>query len=185
MGRHTKLTEAIVAELELAVNGAASYKLAAEHAGISERTFHAWRTRGRTEQDRLEQAEEHLDRQPAKPRTKKAKAEKAAAIKAARPLPDEEPFLQFLQRIAKANAAAVVRAEAQIAAAAGDDWRAAAWLVERRDPLYASPKARVQLEGSETGAPLVSIVAVDAGDPETRRLAHALLARRAGRTDRE
>jgi hypothetical protein len=182
MPRPTKLTAPVAEKIALAIKGCASYKAAAEHAGVSRASFNAWMARGRSELSRLEAATDALEALPKRARSAAARKARMAAQRAAQPHPDELRYLDFLDTITQADAQAQVRAAAQIAAAGADEWRANAWLLERRDPeTFGPPQARVALEGSETGAPLVSIVAVDAQDPETRRLAHELLARAAGR----
>lgn len=182
MPRPTKLTAPVTAAIALAVQGCASYRAAAGNAGVSEASLHAWMARGRTERRRLETATGALEALPKRARTLAARKARMAAQKAAQPIPEELRFLEFLERIEHADSQAQVRAAAQIAQAGAEEWRANAWLLERRDPgTFGPPKARVALEGSEEGRPLVSIVAVDAGDPVTRSLAHALLERQAGR----
>lgn len=178
MARPSKLDENVIAALELAIRGAASYRDAALHAGISEPTFHAWCARGRHERRRIEQAETALAKLPARPRSKKARTELAAAKKACKPLADEQPFLEFLERVERSAATAGVRAAALISQQAADNWRTAVWLLERRERAAAT-------DASETAPTPAAIVDVDASDPETSRLAHELLAREAGRVERE
>lgn len=181
MPRPTKLTDPVAVAIAAAVSSCASLRAAAGAAGVSEASLHAWMARGRSERARLEAATGELE---ALPRARSAVARKArmAAQKAAQPVPGELRYLEFLERIEHADADAQVLAAERIASAGVDEWRAAAWLLERRDPAtFGPPKARVAVEGSGDGGPLVSIVAGDATDPETRRLAHELLARQAGR----
>jgi hypothetical protein len=156
MARPTKLTEPIAKQIELAVRDGASYRVAAKHAGVSERTFHRWMTRGQDEQERIEAAEA-----------------REASERSCCPRRAEKSFWQFWQRIEQADAEAQVRAAAQISAAAAKDWRAAAWLLERRDPAtFGPPQARLSVEGVAEAPP---IVAVD--DEEAADAAHEFLRR--------
>lgn len=48
--------------------------------------------------------------------------------------PRDRPFRELRARVERARAEAEARAIAQVARAGGDDWRAAAWLLERQYP---------------------------------------------------
>lgn len=53
------------------------------------------------------------------------------------------PFVEFRQLVVRARAEAEARAVTQIARAAAEDWRAAAWLLEREAPdRWARPAIR-------------------------------------------
>jgi len=59
----------------------------------------------------------------------------------------EPEFLEFLDRIEKANAQRVISNLAVIRRAATEDknWQAAAWLLERRDGFVRNPEANVEI----------------------------------------
>src|SRR5262249_18010275 len=139
----------------LAVKGGASFKAAAELAGVAERTLHAWRARGRAEHERLESATLAWEALPKRARTAQARKARMAAQRAAQPLPDELRYLQLDELLEHADAEAQVRAAAQIAQAGAQEWRAAAWLLERRDPEhFGAPRARVAVAGSVEAPPV-------------------------------
>lgn len=109
MARPTKLTSEVEERLVHAISVGATFKDACPYAGISYQTFLNWRKRA---QKALEQAEEG----------------------------DEEPeemtdrFVEFFDRIKKAQGEAAVGLLTTINKAAHRDWKAAAWMLERRYP---------------------------------------------------
>lgn len=56
-GRRTKYTEETVAKIEQAISIGATYKLAAQYAGINEATLHEWRNKKPEFSERLSRAE--------------------------------------------------------------------------------------------------------------------------------
>ena len=88
---------------------------------------------------------------------------------------------QFSQAVTRARADAHVGAVAVVRRAMAEDWRAAAFYLERTDP--ASWGRRTAHEHSGPGGEPVPVDAkteLDISDPETRRLLDELLARAAG-----
>lgn len=87
------------------------------------------------------------------------------------------------------TAVVVAKYEGEVIPSSHPDYGARIAVYERLlDRIYGKPRQALELAGdpaSETPIPLVSIVAGDASDPVTRRLAHALLARQAGRAERD
>ena len=61
-------------------------------------------------------------------------------------------YKKFLNAVEKAQAEAESRDVALIAKAAGDDWRAAAWRLERRSPKKYGPRVQVSIEDALQGA---------------------------------
>lgn len=106
-----------------AVRAGATYRAAAEHAGVKAGTMLKWRDRGLN--------------------------------------PDEtdRAYVDFAQELAKATADAEVGAVAVIRKAMGDDWRAAAWFLERRHPDVWGQRQRTELTGARGGP--VEVAAVD------------------------
>lgn len=161
LGRPTKLTAKVQEAIADAVTGAASYKAAAMHAGVSETTFHVWLARGRAERDRLAGAEAALQGFPARARSDAARQARVRAERACTPLTGEAPYLAFLQRIELADAEGQVRAAGLVAKAGETDWRAAAWLLERRDPgTFGPPRQALEHTGPDGGPP-VALVGLD------------------------
>jgi transposase len=159
VARPTKLTETVAADIALAVADGATFKAAAGRAGVGERTYREWMARGRSERERLEAAQRELALLPKRARSAAAKKAKQAMQRAAQPRATELPFLDLLERAERADDTAQVRAVAQITAAGATDWRAAAWLLERRDPANYSARSRVAVEGA--GAPVKLAVGSD------------------------
>lgn len=157
IGRRPKLLDDDVREHVLdAIARGATYQAAALAAGISRRTFYRWAERG---QEALQQWEEtgEID-------------------------PDDEPYLAFAQDLARAHAqgqvANVVRidraaeggyvvksrtkryrdpANGQLIEEREDDiappdWRAAAWILERRHPeAFGKAAEQIELSGPDGG----------------------------------
>jgi hypothetical protein len=160
--RPSKLTTWVADQIALAVKGAASFKAAAELAGVAERSLHAWRARGRAERERLESAALALEALPKRARTAQARKARMAAQRAAQPLPDELRYLELDELLEHADAEAQGGAAAQLAAAGANEWRAAAWLLERRDPEhFGPPRARVAVSGVEDGPIALNVSGFD------------------------
>lgn len=91
MGRPPKLTPEVQGEITSAIVAGATYKAAAEYAGVSYDAFNEWMRR------------------------------------------TGKQYVQFRQSVERANARARVNLLARIQQSAKDgDWRAAAWILERR-----------------------------------------------------
>jgi hypothetical protein len=106
MARPTKYTATVRKKLIQAIKMGATYELAAGYAGITYRTFRNWMEQG--ERD-VEQQEQNPDGDPGE-------------------------FLQFFQDVKAAEAAGAMVWLAKIERAAGENWQAAAWKLERRFP---------------------------------------------------
>ncbi len=117
MARPTKLTPEVQARLVHAISVGASYKDASAYAGISYQTFLNWRKRALKIVERMEK----LDDEP----------EEVA-----------DPFVEFFDRIKRAQGEAAVKWLTAINKAAHRDWKAAAWSLERRYPeSYGRPRS--------------------------------------------
>ncbi len=73
---------------------------------------------------------------------------------------DEKKKLAFLEAVSQANSAGLVTNLALIRKKATDDWRAAAWIVERRFAGDYSPKTRQEISGVD-GAPIETSVSIE------------------------
>lgn len=185
MGRTSKLTPSVSKRLENALRNGSYVGPACAHAGVAPATYYAWLDRGRSELKRIEQAERALQELP----NRRAKARRAAAVKACGPLPSERPYLEFLEAATRASADAELHAVGRLVSAMKDDWRAALAYLERRYPdrwRRVSSTTVAPRDDSGTGSETAAgraggeIAAPDGTDPETIRLWHEVLARRAG-----
>ncbi len=119
MARPSRLTPRLREQIALAVSSGTSYRAAAQSAGVAESTLHSWLARGRAEQG------------------------------ARRGAPGERPYVKLLEAVEEASARAEVRAAALISRAAENDWRAAAWFLERRDPETFGRRLAVEHTGDD------------------------------------
>ena len=107
LGRPTKMTKRVLERLLTSIVNGNYYEIACKTAGISYATFRSWIT----------QAEEML--------ILKEKGEKGW----------KQDYLNFLEVVHEAEALAEEIMVSKVQAAAADgDWRAGAWLLERRHP---------------------------------------------------
>ena len=144
-GRPTKISEERAGKIIRAVRAGNYIETAAALAGINKSTLYAWMKRGAAEMDRLES-------------DPKAKPKKS-----------ELPFLDFSNAINIALAEAENRDIEAINAAIHDDWRAAAWRLERKFPDRWGRKDRLQAEVENKGHVGLNLVVSygDEGEEET------------------
>lgn len=139
MARPTKLTPHIQAKVVLAIRGGNYAEIAARLAGIDEATYYRWMARGKAEEDRLAERSSRKMRET------------------------ERPFCEFRKAVMEADAAAEAQAAAAIMVAGKKDWKAHAWLLERRHPdrWRRRTDAIVHHEGpTPGGGPVQAAVAV-------------------------
>jgi hypothetical protein len=98
MAAPSKFSRETVTAVLAGIGAGLPYRLAAEAAGISETTFHAW------QQGRFPRGA------------------------------DKQLKVEFSEQLTRAKGQSAARLTALISTAAQDDWRAAAWLLERRFP---------------------------------------------------
>jgi transposase len=109
MARPTKLTPEVEERLVQAISVGATFKDACAHAGISFQTLQNWKKRAR-------------------------RAAEQAGEPDGEPEEDTDQFVEFFDRIKKAEADAAVGWLTTINKAARRDWKAGAWMLERRYP---------------------------------------------------
>ena len=117
-------------------------------AGISEKSFYNWMTRGMNERERL------------------------ATVPKAKENPSEVIFLQFLQKVEQARAEAITKKVAVIAKSGAEgDWRAAAWWLERQVSDEFGKTDRVEIGGTDGGTIKVQVEMGDLEDKIAKVLA--------------
>lgn len=168
VGRRALISEERIEAIATALQAGESIPSAAARAGISERTLYSWRTRGEAEDARL------------------------ADDPTAEEDPGEALYVQFVQTVSRAHAdleAQIVRDLLRVAEgyelkkesrdggsvySTEIDWRAGAWLLERKFPERYGNRQRVEHTGADggpirsTAAPDLSKLSVD----ELRALQH-------------
>lgn len=140
-GRPLKLTPETTEKVVQGILAGVSLALASEAAGIANSTRMYWEKRGRAEQQRL--------------------------LNGDRARPAEKIYLDFLEATTRARARSLVRLTTQISLAAKRDWRAAAWMAERRFPEEYSNQ--VALRASDEGPAVIRVVYDDGIDPALKQ----------------
>ena len=110
LGRPTKLTPELQAEMVNIIRGGNYVETACAYVGLNKTTFYDWMKRGAREMDRVK-------------KNPKARVRK-----------EEQVYVDFSNAIKKAEAEAEARDVLIIAKAAESQWQAAAWRLERRLP---------------------------------------------------
>ena len=125
VGRSSPLTNPqIEEELLNLIKIGVPVRHACQAVGINEKTFYNWLSRGMTERDRLN------------------------SIENAKPNPTEVVFYEFLQAVERARSEAIAKKVATITKSSHDDWRAAAWWLERQLPSEFGKIDRVEHTGA-------------------------------------
>lgn len=129
MARPTKLTPQVQQNIVDALMAGNYFDAACAYAGITDRAGYYWMERGRKELERREGNVKEGTKRWLK----------------------EEPFVQFLQAVKKADSHAEVKNVALIQKAANETWQAAAWWLERRFPQKWGRKV-MEHQGKDGGA---------------------------------
>lgn len=164
-GRPTLLDEARAQRIVDAVTAGNYLKVAAQWAGISERTLMGWLARGRAAQALVDA---HDDLTVYCPECDAARGEVGQAMSAdpddnrcgtcgtdRPPIPwalpaDEDRYLQFMQSVTRAETSAEVAAVTAWRGAFGTDWRAARDYLVRRRPDRWAATTRVSMTTEES-----------------------------------
>lgn len=131
MARPTKLTPEVEDAMVRAILVGASYKTACQYAGISYQTFLNWRKRAGAVKERQGKS---------------------------RNAPSDEfdvRLIGFVDHIKEAEAVAAIKSLVKINGAAKKDWRAAAWMLERRFPNEYG-RRRAQSAGQDESDPTLA-----------------------------
>lgn len=125
MPRAALLNDMVHERIVNACRGGSPLKHAAAMAGVSERSVHRYIERGERYWSAIEAGEV--------------------------PNADDEPFARFAADVDEARAAARVHAVATVVSAFTDDWRAAAWFLERTLPAEFGRRVVVEADEAEQG----------------------------------
>lgn len=155
MGRPSKLNPDLQGRIVNALRAGAYLDEAARSCGLAPSTFHAWRARGNAELDQLASHEGRVTRAEQKRRAL------------------EQPFVDFVLAVDEALAAAEIHAVAIVRGAMKDDWRSAAWYLERRHPDRWRRRTTHEVEQGDPDKPLA--VEVEVGEKVVTDAAHAFL----------
>lgn len=109
-GRRTKCTPRITDKICEALRDGNFVKVACEYVGIGESTYYLWVERGREELERVAEDGRRSIRK------------------------SEEPYVEFMESVTHARAAAEVESVQRLRKAAAEDWRADAWFLEHSFP---------------------------------------------------
>lgn len=149
-GRKTKLTPEVQQAIIDALKTGSYVEDAAAYVGITATTLWNWMDRGNKERNRL------------------------AAFPDTEPDTTEVAFLEFLEAVETARAAAHLRAVAQIQKAAADGtWQAAAWYLERSAPKKWGRRDTTEVTGAEGGA-----IRIDVATDELERKISKIIQKR-------
>lgn len=169
-GRATKLTLTRLKTIITVLVAGNYVGTACEFAGVSRTSFDHWRLRGEKEIERVHNMRgvdadvllEAFEGERGTPEYMWANKPKQFKT-------EEWPYVVYSVQVAKARAAAEVRALHAINSAMGDSWQAAAWFLERTRPNEYGRQQRINLEGSEQGEP-IKIVTTDDLEDKMKRL---------------
>lgn len=131
MGRKPKLTKEVTERAVQAIKAGNYNVVAAQFAGVTERTFYSWIEKGESAERKSLDGETLTD--------------------------DEASYLHFLQSIRSARNELEVRHTLSVNKAAEKDWRAAAWFLERSFPSRWGRNLRAEVTGRDGGAIPVSV----------------------------
>lgn len=149
-GRKSLLTPELQERILDALKTGCYLEDAAAYVGIGYSTIFSWLDRGTKERNRLH------------------------AFPDSEPDTNETPYLEFLEAVETARAAAHLRAVAQIQKAAADGtWQAAAWYLERSAPKKWGRKDHTEITGAEGGP-----VRIDVASDELERKIAKIAAKR-------
>lgn len=174
-GRTSKLSLPRLKMLLQIIGGGNFVKTACEFTGIGVSTFDGWRERGDMEMDRVRNLprvdyDKIMDQFLDKPHNSvdymwENRPRQFNAV--------EWPYVVATLHTRQAQAAAEMRALGVINAAFTDDWKAAAWYLERTKPERYSRRDRVGLEGPEPGSAPSLTLTVDDLEQQLRGLLDA------------
>jgi hypothetical protein len=121
VGRPTSLTPEVSTRILDIIKAGGYVEAAAQAAGVSRSTFHAWFDRGHPD---------GVVTDPEKPDERVRRK-------------DDEPFRVFRAKVEQAKAEGEAINVARVSAAAVKDWKAAAWILERTHPdRWGGPRSR-------------------------------------------
>lgn len=178
-GPRSKLNALTQQRVVTAVRAGASFEIAASQGRISVRTHHDWMARGRavleaTDDGDPDQVADEVDRRfavYARAVTQARDAWELTQVREIERAGDGIPYVKTRQQLTKDGE--VVTLEER---GVEHDWRARAWLLERRNPKRWGKVTRTELSGPE-GKPM-EIASVEDLEAEAAKLVDELSARR-------
>lgn len=126
-GRPTKLTDELQEKIITAIRGGCYVETAVVYAGINKDTFYAWLRRGAAELERVNRN--------ARNRVRIA----------------EQPYIEFSDAVMQAQAETEMIDITRVGLAGREDWRAAAWRLERKFPDRWGRRDALELTGKDRG----------------------------------
>jgi len=127
MARPSQLDEDMIKELCRYLREGTTIKTAATLAGVSESGYHRWQKRGREEIERVAES----------PRRSVRKSERI--------------YVDFVKCTTRARRKAIRKRVENVRNAGEEDWRAAAWMLERMDSESWTKKQRHEVSGPDGG----------------------------------
>ena len=160
VGAPLRISRELIDTIAESIRAGVTYDVAAQSAGIHRSTIVAWRERGEADLETAQTAAAALDE------LKKAAPRDRAAIKAAKAELEaaDSLFALFADELTRATAKGEATLVEAIRAHRYTDWRAAAWLLERRHPERWARRDRLDVEVSERARPRVVEPAEDKRD---------------------
>lgn len=144
-----KISDAIITKIAANMCIGQNLEEAAVVAGVSRTTLWNWRKRGIAEEERLAKREQDLE-QGKEPDHSDEEHDKIAQR--------EAPYLKLWQKVSEATARWEKAMLVYLDKGAKKDWKAAAWMLERRAPERWNRLNKVQLSGDADAPVAVSWV---------------------------
>lgn len=143
-----------------ALRQGAYLEVAGRRGGVSAATIHRWMDLGRSSVAAVEAAHRRIE-----------EGEKGVKVP-----PAHEPYHSFYEEVEAARAQSEMRAVTIVQLAGRNDWKAAAWYLERAFPKRWGSKALVEHSGNSDAPVVVEHKAAGAQLSESERMAEVLAA---------
>lgn len=152
--RKSKLTPARKEKIIELISQGNTKEIAAAVAGITSQTLYNWIARGREEEEPegLEDMSNKNLKKLAKHHSIKgySKMNKEQLVENIREA--ATIYRVFAEEMERAEAAGLAEHVRNVRTAGGEDWRASAWFLERRDPANWAKRERLQVDNNHSGS---------------------------------